>query len=471
MSKLAPHLPLTPLGRFAADRRGNVAMLFGLLALPIFGLVGTAIDYSRAVAMKQELQATLDAAALAATSDYTKTGDTASATATLRAFVENNLKKHDMSLLPPPAPGQSPPKLSDESKALLENATFDGASGTVKPKLSARVETTVLSLIGVDKFDVVAETKSGLAGKKLELAMMLDITGSMCDNGNQPCSSGAKLTGMKNAAKDLLDIIFKGNGANTRVSIVPFSQTVNVGSTRIAAVTGQAATRSVCTEYRSNGSCRTWQTQHRTNCVAERNTGSVGDSRSSARYGDDAPGPNRYSLAVWTTNSSAVANCTPGSTAVIQPLTNTRSTLEAKINSLVAQGGTAGHVGTAWAWYTLSSKWASFWGAASAPEVANPKLLKAAVLMTDGEYNFCNGTSNCTTSDDQALKFCENMKEQGIRVFTVGFQVPSSAVSLLQTCASPGDYHFPYSPEQMREAFRSIGNALMAGTAGPVLAN
>ena len=457
---------------FCRDRRGNVAILFGLMAVPVLGVVGTAIDYGRAAKTKQELQSLIDGAALAATSEYTKTGDASTASTRLRSFVEDGLAKHSLSLLPPAQPGENPPTLgADTTKVLLENADFDGESATVSPKLTARVATTLLALVDQPYFEIEAATKAGLAGKKLELSMMLDITGSMCDGNNQPCSSGVKLTGMKNAAKDLLDIIFTGNGANTRVAIVPFSQTVNVGGTRVAAVTGQAATRTVCTEYRSNGSCRSSQTQYRQNCVAERNAGNVNDPRTSTRYQDDAPAAGKYSLAVWTTNSNAVANCTPGSTAVVLPLTNTRSVLEAKIDSLVAQGGTAGHVGTAWAWYAISDKWASFWGTDSAPEAANPKLLKAAVLMTDGEYNYCQGTTSCSTSDDQALKFCQNMKEQGIRVFTVGFQVPDSARPLLQSCASPGDYHFPYSSADMREAFRSIGNALMAGTAGPVLAN
>lgn len=459
---------------FLSDRRGNVAMLFGLMAIPVLGLVGTAIDYGRAAKTKQELQSLVDGAALAATSEYTKSGSTSAATDRLRSFVQEGLNKFDLELLPPPQAGEEPPQLgNDPKKVLLENATFDGESATVQPKLTTRVETTILALLDQPYFEVQAETKAGLAGKKLELSMMLDITGSMCDGNNQPCSTGVKLTGMKTAANDLLDIIFTGNGANTRVAIVPFSQSVNLGSTFAAAATNEPVSKTVCTEYRRNGSCRNSTTYYRQNCVAERNTGSVSDARTANRYQDDAPASGKYATALWTTDSNKVAACTPGATAEILPLTNTRTVLEAKIESLVASGGTAGHIGTAWAWYAISESWSSFWGTASAPEPMNPKLLKAAVLMTDGKYNNCGGNSSCNTSDDQALKFCENMKEQGIRVFTVGFAIPegSTARSTLISCASPGDYHFPYNSADMREAFQSIGNALMAGTAGPVLAN
>ena len=52
--------------RFGADRRGNVALMFGL-SLPIFLLGGgLALDYSRAADAHTKLYAAADAAALAA---------------------------------------------------------------------------------------------------------------------------------------------------------------------------------------------------------------------------------------------------------------------------------------------------------------------------------------------------------------------------------------------------------------------
>lgn len=37
---------LTLLRRFRSDRRGNIAILFGLAVVPIFGIMGAALDYS-----------------------------------------------------------------------------------------------------------------------------------------------------------------------------------------------------------------------------------------------------------------------------------------------------------------------------------------------------------------------------------------------------------------------------------------
>src|SRR5690242_5993783 len=43
---------------------GNVAITFAIAAIPVFGLVGAAVDYSRANAARTAMQVALDAAAL-----------------------------------------------------------------------------------------------------------------------------------------------------------------------------------------------------------------------------------------------------------------------------------------------------------------------------------------------------------------------------------------------------------------------
>ena len=50
---------------FLQDRRGGVAPMFALAIIPVVGLVGAAIDYSRANSVKAGMQSALDATALA----------------------------------------------------------------------------------------------------------------------------------------------------------------------------------------------------------------------------------------------------------------------------------------------------------------------------------------------------------------------------------------------------------------------
>src|SRR5436190_18759916 len=49
---------------FRSDKSGNVMITFALAMIPIVGLTGAAVDYSRANAAKASMQAALDATAL-----------------------------------------------------------------------------------------------------------------------------------------------------------------------------------------------------------------------------------------------------------------------------------------------------------------------------------------------------------------------------------------------------------------------
>src|SRR3954447_24740011 len=51
---------------FGRARAGNFAITFALMLVPIFGAVGTAVDYSKANKARSQLQAAADAASLAA---------------------------------------------------------------------------------------------------------------------------------------------------------------------------------------------------------------------------------------------------------------------------------------------------------------------------------------------------------------------------------------------------------------------
>lgn len=51
------------LNRFLKETRGNVAMIFAILAMPLFILVGLGVDYSRIAHAESDMQKTIDNAA------------------------------------------------------------------------------------------------------------------------------------------------------------------------------------------------------------------------------------------------------------------------------------------------------------------------------------------------------------------------------------------------------------------------
>ena len=51
---------------FVRDRRGNVAMMWGLVGAFLVGLIGITIDFTRAQAIRAQMQNAVDGAALVA---------------------------------------------------------------------------------------------------------------------------------------------------------------------------------------------------------------------------------------------------------------------------------------------------------------------------------------------------------------------------------------------------------------------
>jgi hypothetical protein len=217
-------------------------------------------------------------------------------------------------------------------------------------------------------------------------------------------------------------------------------------------------------------------------CVTER----IGNEK----YTDTPPSTAFVGKGYFGTNTNSscgVANHSDAEVNLITPLTNDKIELKSRIDKLDTGGSTAGHLGTAWAWYLLSPKWnylfPSSSGAAPYSDLAAtnsdglPKLKKIAVLMTDGEYNinYCKGVEaknsdqspdiNCNSengkSASQATSLCNAMKAQvdggKIEVFAVGFQVNSTAKTLLKNCATDASHYYDATTgDALKAAFRDI---------------
>ncbi len=110
----------------------------------------------------------------------------------------------------------------------------------------------------------------------------------------------------------------------------------------------------------------------------------------------------------------------------------------------------------------LSPNWAHLWAPASAPaEYNDTETTKVAVLMTDGEYNTWYKDENGNASA-QARAVCEEMKSNGITVYTVGFMLNNAdAIDTLSDCATDSSSAFVAdNGDELRQAFRDIGMRL-----------
>lgn len=206
--RLVPRRRLCDLAR---DRRGVTAVLFALALIPLVLAVGVAVDISRAYNVKSRLGHALDAAGLAVGSMADRTDDDANQ-AMLNRFFNANYPEDDV-------PGT------------VTQLSMSEADNVITLTATVELNTTFMQLAGIDTIEVDGFSQITRETKGLELVMVLDNTGSM---------SGSKLTSMKNAATDLVEILFGDDATsdNLYIGLVPFAGTVNIGSSNTALTSG-----------------------------------------------------------------------------------------------------------------------------------------------------------------------------------------------------------------------------------------
>lgn len=440
--------------RFGEDRSGNIAPMFAMFVLPVVVAVGGMVDYGSAYQARTEMRAAVDAAAVTAARTFASTGSETTA--------QSAAETHFHSAI-------------DGVKGALDPVDFS-TFGKVVVTASGQSPNAFLGLVGLDSFDIDVQSSVKMEGKELELSVMLDLTGSMRNDMDE----------LKLAAADLLDIVLRPGEEIRRIAFVPFSHAIN-GGDYFDAITGHensdsdgdgwddnipASTENWCEYYIYytwhwywQQVCNPWRPQNVSYCM----TGRDGSHNNT----DEAPGPNRYFGMYDQTrhnssgNNMSSSSCRPSNSPII-PLTNDRDVLEASINAWQADGTTAGHLGTKFAWYMLSPKWNAIWPTESQAGAYNTdELLKIAILMSDGEYNvwYTDGEGNSVT---QARETCDEMKAQGIEIYSIGFDMnPGASSDTLIHCASSDEhYFFPYDGDALRQDFKKIGARIAMAAEG-----
>ena len=463
---------------YAGNERGSVAIIFGLTAFVVVTIVGGAVDFGRAYNGKAKLQATLDSASLASAAAYLHDPN------------------HDVTNAIAHGQNYFNAIMSNEPGATM-TSTLNVESQTVTMTASMPVKTPFLTLVGINTITLAAYSEAtttetlGGQGKEVELSLMLDITGSMAW-ASGGAGSGTKLAAMQTASKSFVDVLIPNTGTpKAKISLAPFAERLRLSDAQIQLVTGEPLVKTTsttssyqcnptetclpatCRSFRGNGTCRDWndpvctttyqtctstttETKYLSRCVTER-TGADA-------FSDAAPASGSYFPAAWKSSESSAKSCAPGATEALVPLTSNKTTLKATIDAFSTHGATAGHIGTAWAWYTLAPSWGSVFTGTSAPGGYNQaSKKKIAVLMTDGQYNTYyakDGGGNPIQGDSaqQAKDLCDGMKAKGIEVYTVGFKLDDEdAVATLNYCATDANHAFlAEDAAQLEAAFREV---------------
>ncbi|MCB1592131.1 MAG: pilus assembly protein [Alphaproteobacteria bacterium] len=409
--------------RYWRDTTGTIVVAFGIMAPLLIGMAGMSLDYSQAYLVRSRLAQALDAAALAAAA---YSSSEAEIQQRVQDFFDANYPEEKLGV------------------------TFDPVVQVVGDEVRvtgyATYNTMFLKVLGIDTIDVSASTIVVREIQGLEVALVLDNTGSMAWNDN--------ITALKTGTENFINILFDNASApeNVRIGMVPFANTVNVGR-RGLGLNPDGSTYADGTSFVTLPSGVSYTTYHNTSagwygCVVEHkedgyDTGATHEPNTYGqlwRSGSDWDGhgwnpgvnsndPYNYDVldnyeGPWDIYSfgkvigydqycsgsgysaSRCSNCggdekcnstycfcrnsTPNQGcpyAHIMPLTSDRDALLDHVDTMTPDGNTLGNIGMAWGARILSPEYpfeeAHAWD--------NFYWKKAIVMMTDGD-NTENGT-------------------------------------------------------------------------------
>lgn len=463
--------------------KAAVMPLFAILLLPILFLAAMVVDITRVTLVNTQLAYACDAAAIAAVR-YNITDMTANAT----KFFYANYKQGTYGINVTP--------------------TIRVAPDNSYVEVSAQAQSSVLfsKLLGRNFLKVSGYSKVMRELSSSQIALVLDVTGSMAQNG--------KIDGLRNAATNLVNTIFENKATipNIALSIVPYIAAVNIGPQHTNWLSNPDLLNSFPTDDQWEG------------CVGAIDTGNTSDtdtppsstrkwpvyyaestrdaSYSSRRDNDWRKRPNNGTLQVYQTVPGTNVGPNRSCPSVLVPLTNVKQTLINKINTFTLNNirygaGTFGNLGIVWGWNTISPRWTGLWDGPVQPSSSNTNTIKSIVIVTDGENNWTDhpdynpsgdpiayamgadtiSSSNRTrvntlgvTSvgaadtliDNRVTSLCTRIKNSGIQIFTVTFQVSStSAKTLYRNCATKPEWAFQAdSSQELYDHFSTIANQL-----------
>lgn len=389
--------------RFIDDRRASAVPIFALAVIPVIAMTGAAVDYSRANSVRAAMQAALDAAALNVSRDA-QTLSAAQITQKATDYFNANFHRSEASNVQVTASFTSPQQGSFKLSV--------SATATVNPMF--------MQIADVGPFNLAASSDVNWGVKRLELALVLDNTGSMAQSG--------KLQALKTAAHNLLDTLKNAaaKDGDVKVAIIPFDTKVNVGTSFKTASWINFSTYGVNPDV--------WN-----GCVTDRTQSYDVQDTTPAAGNSQTLFPAR--------------NCTTSLVSAM-PLSYDWTALNAKIDQMAAAGNTNITIGLAWGWHALTQNLP--FTEAQAPQ---PDLDKVIVLLTDGENTQNRWTSSTSSIDARTQAACANIKAAAIRVYTV--RVIDGNSSLLRACASNSSmYYDVQQADQLDKVFTSIAQNL-----------
>jgi Flp pilus assembly protein TadG len=467
---------------FRTAERGHVVFTFSLAVIPIIGVIGAAVDYSRANSAKSAMQSAVDATALMLSKDIatlTSAQITQKATAYFTALYNH-------------------PEVAGVTITPTYSTT--GGSQLVVNGVGT-INTTFMKAMGLQSLAVNVSSTIKWGNTRLRVALVLDNTGSMADYN--------KIGALKTATNNLLTQLKNASAQNgdVYVSIVPFVKDVAVdavnynanwinwtdwnavnGACSMSGFSNQSScvtqgtcslsaypTQSACVQQgtcsksshtsqstclQSNGiwTVATWTfaswtpKNHNTwnGCITDR-----GDST--------APSTGNYDTNVTAPTTTIPASLFPAEEYASCPqpvmgLNYNWTAMTTLVSNMTPAGNTNQAIGLSWGWFSLVGG-----GPFSVPAMdANYTYKQVIILLTDGLNTQDRWYTDQASIDARETMTCANVKAAGITLYTIQVNTGGDPTStLLRNCASdPSKFFLLTSASAIVTTFASIGTEL-----------
>ena len=415
--------------------RGNVAITFALVSIPLVVAVGGMIDYSRAVTARRAMQDAADATSLALSRQPNVSTMTASA---MQSFATNYFKANFT---------------NQDAQNVSLTPSYSATGPTVTVNGSATVPMAFLGLIGLPSLGISASSVTIWGQARLRVALVLDNTGSMADSG--------KMTALKTATHNLLTQLqnVDTQTGDVYVSLIPFVKDVNAGASNY----NQNWVRWDLWNA-ANGSCSSLRYSTQSSCLSANRTWTPNNHNTwNGCVTDRDQDYDTINTAPATATTATLFPAEQYSTCpqALIGLTDNWTTLSNEVDAMQPNGSTNQAIGLAWGWQSLTQ--APFTIPAFDPTYTYKQII---ILLTDGlntqDRWYGDGYNTSTQVDARQQILCTNIKIAGVIVYTVQVNTGGDPTStLLQNCATDPSYFFLLtSASQIVTTFQSIGTAL-----------
>ncbi|KZZ28152.1 hypothetical protein A3753_13000 [Sulfitobacter sp. HI0082] len=451
------------LRRFAREEDGLVTLFAILMILLMILLGGVGVDLMRHERERSRVQAVADRAVLAAAD----LDQTLSPEAVARDYFDKaGLAEYVSSV-------------TVEEGLNYRRVTVDA---------SHTLNTMFMSKFGQDSLRVPAKSQAEEKVSKVEISMVLDISGSMRENG--------KMANLHDASDAFIDTVIKPENADLiSISVVPYTAQVNVGQDIMNELNvTQLHSFSHCvdfddSEFDLTAISQTRSYEHMQHFEAGYSWNGY-DSENTGRY-DNIYNPG----------------CPKQSYEEVAAFSQNAAALKARISNFQPRANTAIHLGMKWGVALLDPSFRAI-NQAIGGEAAfqdrpaaydDIETLKTVILMTDGvnvttrrinpqvyanidhyrhwsdypfywwlnrnvrsseQYRWYYTKYTASRADALLDNICDAAKAKGIVIWSIGFEVTDHGASVMKNCASSDSHFFRVEGVEIVSAFEAIARQI-----------